>query len=154
MVVWSGKSPAQITRNATVARPLDLPRAADTEAVGVDEQGDHGLRMMRCAFPAVLAVPRVEKVEVHFLDAVEDEPRQVVLRKPVRNRGCHQVELVTIRSDEVIGDGPIEAIAHVQVVGPKRVLPDTSQIVRRLMQQALIGGKRWRKNEPIVTIWV
>jgi len=54
--------------------------------------------MMRCATPAVLAVRRHEGGEVHLLDAVEDRPRQVVLGKPVRERGWEHGALVTLRA--------------------------------------------------------
>jgi hypothetical protein len=49
------------------AGSLDLPRAANTEAVRGDEESHDGLRMRRCATPAVLAVRRHEGGEVHRL---------------------------------------------------------------------------------------
>lgn len=57
-----------------VTRPFDLPKAANNEAVRVGEQGDHGLWMIRCFSPAVLAVLRLEEGEVHLLDTIENEP--------------------------------------------------------------------------------
>lgn len=84
--------------------------------------------MMRCASPAVLAVLRVEEVEVHLLDTVGNEPCQVVLTKPVRKRRWEQVELVSLRGDEVVGRRPIVPIAPVQVADLTRAPPGSMQI--------------------------
>ena len=113
-----------------VAGAFDLARAAHPQAVGVHEQGDHRLRVMGCTSPAVLAVVGVEGREVHLVDAVEDEPREVIFWEPVGQRRRQQVELVSIRSDEVLGHDPIMVIAPARMVDLTRALPGTSQIAR------------------------
>ena len=89
-----------------MTRPLDLSGTANAEAVGVDEEGDRRLWVMGRSSPAVLAVVGIEGPQVHLLDAVEDEPRQVVLRQPLRERWRQQVELIALWGDEVVGHRP------------------------------------------------
>jgi hypothetical protein len=56
---------------------------------------------------AVHSVVGVEGVEIHLLDGVDDEPREVVLGQPLAQRGRHQKGLLTIAFDEVVGHGEI-----------------------------------------------
>lgn len=129
-----------------MAGALDLARAAHPQAVGVDEKGDHRLWVMGCASPAVLAVVGVESREVHLVDAIEDEPREVIFWEPVGQRRRQQVELVSLRGYEVVGHGAIVAMAPGQAVDLTRALPGTSQIARgscnRLVSARLFGRLR------------
>ena len=75
----------------------------------------------------ILAVLRVEGIEVHLVDGVEDEEGQVVFVQPVGDRRRHEVQLVTLDRKKVVGHGPIVAIAPGQVVDLTRVLPGALQ---------------------------
>ena len=59
---------------------------------------------------------------------VEDEEGQVVFFQPVGDRRRHEVQLVTLDGAEVVGHGPIVAIAPGQVVDLTSVLPGALQI--------------------------
>ena len=127
-----------------LAGALDLSGAVNTQAVGVDEQGDHHLRVVGGGATAILAVLRVERPKVHLLDTIQDEPCQVVLFQPVRKRRRHEVQLVTLDGEEVVGHGPIVAIAPGQVVDLTRLLPGALQVAdgrtSGIMQQTLLVG--------------
>ncbi|HLI16560.1 MAG TPA: hypothetical protein VKV23_10995 [Acidimicrobiales bacterium] len=107
---------------------LDLASAAHPEAVGVDDKGDHRLWVMGCAAPAIGSVVGVEGLNVHLVDAVEDEPREVIFWEPVGDRRREQLELIAFWGDEVVGHFPIVVIAPGQVVDLTRALPGSSQI--------------------------
>jgi hypothetical protein len=53
---------------------------------------------------AVLAVRRHEGGKVELLDGIEDEPREVVLRQPLRNRRGHEIQLVTLHFSQIRHD--------------------------------------------------
>ncbi len=88
----------------------------------------------------ILAVLRVEGIEVHLVDGVEDEEGQVVFVQPVGDRRRHEVQLVTLDRKKVVGHGPIVAIAPGQVVDLTRLLPGALQVADGrtpgIMQQA------------------
>src|SRR5271166_1210116 len=85
------------------ARALDTSRGALSLAIGVENDRHHHRRVIRCTTPAVLAIARVEGREVDVLDRIDHEPREVVLRQPLAQRGRHQQQLLTITFDEVLG---------------------------------------------------
>ena len=62
----------------------------------------HHRRVIRRATPAVLTVARVERREIDVLDRIDHNPRQMVLRQPLTQRGGHQQQLLTITLDEVL----------------------------------------------------
>ena len=65
------------------AAALDPPRRALAHAVGVDEQGEHHLGVVRCTTVAIGAVGGVEGLEVELLDRLDHEPGEVVFIQPV-----------------------------------------------------------------------
>jgi hypothetical protein len=56
--------------DVVMTAPLDRARRAHTDRVGVDEQRDHHLRIVRRATPPVVALARVERAQVHLRSAV------------------------------------------------------------------------------------
>lgn len=82
--------------------PLDPSTGPLTDAVGVDQHGQHHRRVIRCAASAIGAVAGVEPGQVELGAHIENEPRQVILGKPVRHRRRHQHQLLTIGSHEVV----------------------------------------------------
>jgi len=108
-----------------VASSLDLAGRAHAEALGVEEERHHRLRMVCGAATPLVAVVAVEGGEVHLLQRVEDEEGEVVLGKPVGDRRREQVELVTLGGEEVVGHDVIVAIGPLQVVDLTRALPGT-----------------------------
>src|SRR5271170_3458484 len=89
-------SPKQTQSSLAPFRITGQPRCDDRLSSG------HHRRVIRCATPAVLAISRVEGCEVDVLDRVDHEPREVVLRQPLAQRGRHQKQLLTITFDEVL----------------------------------------------------
>jgi len=66
--------------------------------------------------PAVRAVPRVKSRQVQFRHDIEDEPRQVPFRKPVRHGRRHQHQLLSA----VPGH---EVVSHTTILEPTRPNP-------------------------------
>lgn len=89
-------------RHVDSAGPLDRTRRTHPDAVGVQRQRDHHLRVVRRASPPIGAVVGVERRQVHLLDRVEHEPGQMVLLEPLRQRRRHQEHLITLDSQEVV----------------------------------------------------
>jgi hypothetical protein len=83
-------------------RTLDTSRGALPLRIRVEHDRDHHRRVIRCTTPAVLAIARVERRQIDVLDGVDHEPRQMVLRQPLAQRGRHQQQLLTITLDEVL----------------------------------------------------
>jgi hypothetical protein len=52
---------------------------------------------------AVHSIDGVEGDEIHLLDGVDDEPREVVLGQPLAQRARHQKGLLTTALDETPG---------------------------------------------------
>ena len=52
---------------------------------------------------AVGAVLAIELAQIHLLNRLDHEPRQVILRQPLTQRRRHQKRLLTITRDEVLG---------------------------------------------------
>lgn len=75
--------------------PLDRPRRTHPDGIGVDEQRDHHLRIVRRPTPPVLPIGRVERAQVHLRDRLQHEPREVILREPVAQTRRQQL-LITV----------------------------------------------------------
>jgi hypothetical protein len=85
---------------ATVA--LDRARGALLGRVGIEQKRDHHRGLIGRAAIAVGAVIGIERVEVHLRHRVEHEPRQMILRQPLTQRGRHQKCLLPITTNEVL----------------------------------------------------
>src|SRR5207302_5258705 len=70
--------------------------------IGIKHDRDHHRGVVRRMTPSVLAIARVERREVDVPDRVDHEPRQMVLRQPLAQRGRHQQQLLTVTLDEVL----------------------------------------------------
>src|SRR5829696_7869570 len=95
-------------RNVLLARPLDLPRRPRPARVRVQQQRHHHRRFIGRAAAPVDAISRVEPVEVHLADGVDDKPRKMALRQPLPHIRRHQKRLLAITRDK--------ALAHPQMV--------------------------------------
>ncbi len=137
-----------------MARTLDLAARADPDTVGVEQQRHHRCRVVRCAAPAIGSVVGVEGRQVHLLDRVQHEPRQMVFGQPVRHRRRQQVELVTFWGEEVVGHDVIVATGPVRVVDLPRALPGSLQIAAEVRATGSIDplavseGRRLVDDEP------
>ncbi len=89
-------------RDVLAAAPLDRPRRALANRVGIQQQGDHHPRLMRRPPPAVVAVVAVERRQIDRLDRVDHEPGQMVIRQPVAQARRQQERLLTITREEVL----------------------------------------------------
>jgi hypothetical protein len=89
-------------RDVLATAPLDRPRRAHPDRVGVDEQRHHHRRIVRRATPPVIAIRRVKRRQVHLRDGVEHEPHQVLLRQPLAQARRQQQLLLAITLDEVL----------------------------------------------------
>jgi len=75
---------------------LDEPRGPLAEAVRVEQHTDHERGVVGGSAATVLPVARIEARQIHLGDDVHDEPGQVALGQPVRNRRRHQEHLVAV----------------------------------------------------------
>ena len=89
-------------RDVLVAAALDRARRAHPDRVGVDEQRDHHRRIMRRPTPAVVAIARNKRRQVHLGDRVEHEPREMLLGQPLTQARRQQQLLLAITRDEVL----------------------------------------------------
>ena len=48
------------------------------------------------------AIGRVKRRQIHLLDGIDDEPREVTLRQPLADIRRHQKHLLAITRDEVL----------------------------------------------------
>ena len=74
----------------------DLAGGEDARAVRVDQQRQHHARRVGLPALAFRSATREQRVDVQFLDRVDHEPREVVLRKPVTRRRWQQQPLSPI----------------------------------------------------------
>jgi hypothetical protein len=88
------------------AAALDPARASLADAVGVSQQGEHHLRIVRGAAVAVGAVGGVESLEVELLDRLDHKPGEVVFTQPVAQIRRQQQRLLSITSEEVLRHDP------------------------------------------------
>ena len=110
-----------------MARALDLAIGAHCEAVGIEQESHHGLRVVGCGSPAILAVVALEGRQIHLLHRIEDEEGEVVLGQPVGDRWRQEVELVALWGEKVAGHGPFSPSGQFRCVhtGEGRMRPPT-----------------------------
>jgi hypothetical protein len=82
---------------------LDRARRALLGGVGVEQQRDHHRRLIGSAAMAIGAVIGVELAQIHLLNRLDHEPRQVILSQPLTQRRRQQKRLLTITRNEVLG---------------------------------------------------
>jgi hypothetical protein len=89
MVTWSGGLVAGQHAEGEVlgAAPLDLPRGAHADGVGVQQHTKQGLGVVGRPAVAIGAVGAQERLQVELVDHVQDEPGQVIVRQPVAQVG-------------------------------------------------------------------
>ena len=95
-------------RDILLAAALDRARGPRPACVGVEQQRHHHRRVIRWPTAAVETIGRIERVQLHLADGVDDEPREVVPRQPIPHIRRHQKRLITITRDE--------ALSHHQMV--------------------------------------
>ena len=84
------------------AAALDAPRRALADRVAVEQQRDHHRRIVRRPALAVVAVGRVERLQIQRRDGVDDEPREMTLGQPLAQARRQQQLLITITREEVL----------------------------------------------------
>jgi len=104
-------------RNVLLARPLDLPRRACPARERVEQQRHHHRRVISRPATTIEAIDRIERLQLHLRDGVDDKPRQMVLRQPLPDIGRHQKRLITITRDEALSH-------HQMVLNPPDSTPD------------------------------
>lgn len=87
------------------AAALDPTRGALAERVRVEQEGDHRLRVVGGAAPAVIAVVAVEGGEVDSRHGVDHKPREVVVEQPLAQARRKQQLLVAVAGQEVLRHG-------------------------------------------------
>jgi hypothetical protein len=74
----------------------------------VEQQRDHHRRVIGRPATPIDPIGRIERLQVHLRDRVDDKPRQMPRRQPLTNIGRHQKRLLAITRDE--------ALAHHEMV--------------------------------------
>ena len=77
-------------------------RRAHPDRVGIDEQRDHHRRVVGRAAPAVLAISRIKRRQVHLGDRLQHKPREVILGQPLPQARREQQLLIAITRQEVL----------------------------------------------------
>jgi hypothetical protein len=98
--------------NVLTAVTLDPPRGTLLRRIREQHQGHHHRRVIRRAAMPVRSIRRIERRQIQPLDALDHEPRQMILRQPIPQRRRHQKRLLTIKTDEVLRHSPLRVIAH------------------------------------------
>jgi len=88
------------------ALALDHPRRTLATTVGVEQQRDHHLRIMRRPAHTNRVVGAIERVQIHLLHRRQHEPREMILRQPIPQIRRQQQLLITIKRNEVLGIPP------------------------------------------------
>jgi hypothetical protein len=120
-----------------VARTADLAGRADPDAGGREQQRHHRGGVVCCAAPAIGSVVGVEGREVHLLDRVQHEPRQMVFGQPVRHRRRQQIQLIAFWGEEVVGHGQFWPSHLVRWWISRARYQGVCRSPRRFVQQAL-----------------
>jgi len=89
-------------RDVVMATPLDPPRGALADRIGVDQQRHHHRRVVRRTTPTVVAIAGQKRREIHRVDRGDDDPRAVVFGQPLTQAGWQQQLLLAITRDEVL----------------------------------------------------
>jgi hypothetical protein len=88
-------------RDIALTPLFDTPRRHHPRRIGIHQQRHHHLRMMSRPTPAVIAIRRIKLRQIQLLDRVDHEPRQMILRQPIRQRRRQQHHLITIKPNKV-----------------------------------------------------
>jgi hypothetical protein len=83
-------------------QPLNPPRGPLADRVAIQQQRHHHRRLVRRPAVAIVAIGRVERRQIHRLDRLDHEPRQVILGQPLPQRRRQQQLLVAITAKEVL----------------------------------------------------
>jgi hypothetical protein len=88
MVAWVGDpiGADHPVGDVLAAMALDRARRALLGGVGVEQQRDHHGRLIGGAAMAIGAVIGVELAQIHLLNRLDQEPRQVILGQPLTQR--------------------------------------------------------------------
>jgi hypothetical protein len=104
-VVWELVAGKHSEGDILVAAPLDLPRGAHPDGVGVQQHPEQGPGVVGGMAVPIGPVSAQERTEVQLVDDVEDEPGQVIVGQPVAQVGGQQERLVGVAAQEVVGHG-------------------------------------------------
>ncbi len=85
-----------LVRHIRLAGPLDPSAGPLACAVGVQQQADHHRRIEGRVADAVGAVLLVKRLQVDLFDGIENEPRQMAFRQPVRQRRRQEIRLIPV----------------------------------------------------------
>ena len=92
-----------LERHITTTAALDLPRGAQPDAVGVEQQANHHHpRVIRRAALPVRAIRPIKPIEIHLLDRAQHRPHEMILRQPIRQRRRQQQHPSAVARDEVL----------------------------------------------------
>jgi hypothetical protein len=81
---------------------LDPPRRALPNRVGVEQHRDQHRRVISRPAMTVIAIPRIERRQIHRRHRVKHPPRQVILRQPIPQRRRQQKHLIPISTYKVL----------------------------------------------------
>jgi hypothetical protein len=70
-----------------LAGALDHPRGPDPARIGVQQQRDHHRRVIRRPAAPVDPIGRIERLQIHLRDRVDDKPRKMPRRQPLAHVG-------------------------------------------------------------------
>src|SRR6202012_1245501 len=94
-------------RDIFFAGPLDHTRGPGPARARVEQQRHHNGRFIRRPATPVRTVGDIERLQIHLLDDVDHEPREVPLRQPLANIRRHQERLLSITRDQALAHHPI-----------------------------------------------
>ena len=118
-----------------LAGALDHPRGPDPARVRVQQQRDHHRRVIRRPAAPIDAIGRVERLEIHLADGVDDKPRQMPRRQPLADIGRHQKRLLAITRDEALAH-------HEMVLNPPDDTPTYATASGESDSAAIVVDKR------------
>jgi hypothetical protein len=120
-----------------------IARGALPDRVGIDEQRDHHLWVVRRRAPPVAPIGGVERLEIQRRHRVEHEPGKMILWQPLAQARRQQQVLLAITRNEVLG--------HARIVqnqpdgaSPFQALPAQLQRVTDSVSQAVLGARSAR----------
>jgi hypothetical protein len=83
------------------AAPLDPPRRALPDRVGIQQQRDHHPRVERRPTPTVAPVHGIERAQIDRVYRIEHKPGQMILSQPLAQARRQQKLLITVAGHEV-----------------------------------------------------
>ena len=86
--------------------PFDPSARSFAHAVGVDQNRQHHPRVIDRAASAVLPMPGIEPGQIELGHDIENEPRQMPVRKPLAHRRRHQEQLLPVKRPNVDRHAP------------------------------------------------